>query len=579
MEVDAALYASISREMLESGNYHLIRLKGEDWLDKPHLQYWITLLSFKILGVSTVAYKLPSLVLFLTGVCYTYMFAKRVYPTPVAWLSVLLLTTAWHIVISNNDVWAEPILTGFTIMSLYHFTLYLESKKLLHFAAGCFGAACLLMTKGLVTIMPVASAILLSLMNRARWKEIFHWQWLAALLLITIFISPSLVAYYYQFDAHPEKEFFGRTGLSGIKFFLWDSQWGRFTNTGPITRMTGSGFFEGIGDISFYFHSMIWVFAPWAFLAFFALFNKAKSLGNKGIAQYESYTFFGFVFMFILFSFSRFQLPHFLNPILPFVSIITAQYIYQILRRGRNVKFFFNLQTGSVILLILFLIGFQVLFRAKISPDTIVTGILVLAFITLIYFRSRSRFQRIVFPPALAIIFVNYFLNRDFYTVLLRYQSESEVAFYMNRQSIDESSLACFRKPQYATDFYLKTIVPDLTVNRILSGEWNNKILYTSADGLKELEDLKVKFDMLQIFNDFGVQNLSYKFVNHNTRELSLSQTYLIKLRQEPSISSCRPKALDLATPVKANTQKIREVHPQKCRLHNNLILYMKKSS
>ena len=52
MEIDGAVYAEISREMAKNGNYLELYLKGNDWLDKPHFQFWITAFSFKILGVN-----------------------------------------------------------------------------------------------------------------------------------------------------------------------------------------------------------------------------------------------------------------------------------------------------------------------------------------------------------------------------------------------------------------------------------------------------------------------------------------------------------------------------------------------
>ena len=37
MDIDAAQYASMSREMLESGNFLQVKEHGQDYLDKPPL--------------------------------------------------------------------------------------------------------------------------------------------------------------------------------------------------------------------------------------------------------------------------------------------------------------------------------------------------------------------------------------------------------------------------------------------------------------------------------------------------------------------------------------------------------------
>src|SRR5687767_13622717 len=76
MEPDAAVYAQVSMEMHDRGDYISIYHKGIDWLDKPHFPFWATALSFQIFGVNTLAYKLPAVIFVLLAAFYTYLFAK-----------------------------------------------------------------------------------------------------------------------------------------------------------------------------------------------------------------------------------------------------------------------------------------------------------------------------------------------------------------------------------------------------------------------------------------------------------------------------------------------------------------------
>jgi hypothetical protein len=89
---------------------------------------------------------------------------------------------------------------------------------------------------------------------------------MALVLLTVIFTIPEIYALYIQFDLHPEKVVFNKQHVSGIKWFLWDSQFGRFTNDGPITRKQG--------DVFFFIHTLLWAFAPWCLLFYYAALNR-----------------------------------------------------------------------------------------------------------------------------------------------------------------------------------------------------------------------------------------------------------------------------------------------------------------
>ena len=118
---DGALYAGIAKNMVLRNDYINLFAEGRDWLDKPHFPFWIAALSFKCFGFTTWAYKLPAILFLLLGARYTYVFAKSLYNKDLALWSVLILLTAEHIIISNQDVRAEPYLTGLIIASVYHF--------------------------------------------------------------------------------------------------------------------------------------------------------------------------------------------------------------------------------------------------------------------------------------------------------------------------------------------------------------------------------------------------------------------------------------------------------------------------
>jgi 4-amino-4-deoxy-L-arabinose transferase-like glycosyltransferase len=519
MEPDAAVYAQVSMEMHDRGDLLSIYHKGADWLDKPHFPFWMSAISYKIFGVNTFAYKLPAVLFVLLGALYTFLFARKFYSALHGWLAVLILITAQHIIISNSDVRAEPFLTGLVIMGLYHFAMVIENRKFIHLVLGSLALACLIMTKGLFTIIPVAAGIGLSLLYSYNFKAIFNWRWLVALILVGIFLFPSLYGYYLQFDLHPEKTIFGKNNVSGVEFFLWTSQWGRFTNTGPIT---------GKGDVSYFVHTMIWAFLPWAFMAFFALFRKTKEL-IKRRSTAENYTYFGFITLFLIFSFSKFQLSFYLNPLFPLLSILTTAVILK--QKIKVLRTFKIIHLVLCCLLVVALILLHYFFLNNMPHiDTIVIVLAGLLAGFYLFTRSNNHLKRIFFATALVCLSVNYYLNREFYPALLTYQAESQVAHFMNANNIPANEIVFVGDVQSVADIILHHSTPIIAVDSVTAKDISNKYVFTSPEGKDKIEALGLKYNVVATFHDFHVTRITGKFINKRTRSSELQQKFLFKI-------------------------------------------------
>lgn len=253
---DPGLYASISKNLLLHHNFFELFTYNQDWLDKPHFPFWMGLLSFKLFGVSVWAYRLPALLFFLLSLLYTYLFSKRYYDEQAAWITVLIVATSQHVIMMNTDVRAEPYLMALVIGSIYHISRLEQRYTLTDLLLGALLTACAIMTKGIFVIVAIYGALLGQLIFQRKFKNLFRLKWLLLGVLTLIFTLPEIYALYTQFDLHPEKTVFNRHNVSGIKWFLWDSQFGRFVNNGPIHQGRS-------GDPFFYLHTLLWAFAPW----------------------------------------------------------------------------------------------------------------------------------------------------------------------------------------------------------------------------------------------------------------------------------------------------------------------------
>lgn len=522
---DSSLYAFISKTFVTSGNYLDIVINGGDWLDKPHFPFWLCAASMEVFGINAFAYKLPSFLLFLVTLGYTYQFAKENYSIDKARLSVLILGSSLHIVISNNDVRAEAILMGLLMGAVYHLYRLRLSFSWGQLLAGSLFSAAAVMTKGVFVLIPIFSAVLAIHVFRWELKKLFHWKWVLALALVALFITPELYALYTQFDLHPEKTIFGKQGVSGIQFFLWDSQFGRFFNSGPI---------KGKGDLFFFLHTLLWAFAPWAIVGYLALFRSIKSIvQRKQLVEYFSLT--GFLLMFLIFSVSKFQLPHYTNIIFPFLAILTAAHIEDLLKQHKWLKI-----TQYVLSGVLFALPLAIIFLYKPEERSIMhIAILCIAVISRITTRSKVKVgvHKSTEFAILAAILFGAFMNLVFYPDLLKYQAGKKAAETINSKYPDDKIASNTFLHDWTFEFYLNTEIEHLYEGDIVELPAQT-LCYIDSKGLIELTHIGRPFDVLETFTHYHITRLNGTFLNAKTRDKKLGEKMLIRLLKPETLDN-----------------------------------------
>src|SRR6185437_631179 len=325
---DPGLYASIAKNLVYKNDFFQLFTYNLDWLDKPHFPFWCILVSFKLFGVSVWAYLLPALLFFTISLLYTYLFGSKYYGRETGVIAALILSTALHTLLSNIEVRAEPYLMALIMGSIYHISNLNERFSLRDLVSGALLTACAVMTKGVFVIVAIYGSLIWQLLFKRKLRDLFKLKWVLLLLITFIFTIPEFYSLYIQFDRHPEKTVFGTHYVSGIKWFLWDSQFGRFVNNGPISR-------KASGSIFFYLHTLLWAFAPWCLLFYYAVLKNIMAMFQLK-KQPEYYAFSGGLLLLLLFSLSRFQLPFYTNAVFPLFAIITAPFCYKQVNKLEN---------------------------------------------------------------------------------------------------------------------------------------------------------------------------------------------------------------------------------------------------
>ena len=518
---DSALYACISKSFVTSGNWLDIFVKGHDWLDKPHFPFWLCAASMKIFGINAFAYKLPSVLMFFLSLFYTYKLAEVFYNKKTARLSSLILASAVHIMISYNDTRAEAMLLPLIIGAVYHMYILTKRFSFSHLTLAALLSACAVMTKGIFVLIIIFSAIFAHLWIKSRFEKIWKWKWIFLLVLIGIFIIPELYAVYVQFDLHPEKIVFGKTGVSGLRFFFWDSQFGRFVNSGPI---------KGHGDPLFFLHTIVWAFAPWALVGYMALFESIrKVVRSRKITEYV--TLFGFLVMFVIFSISSFQLPHYTNILFPFLSIICGKYIIKHIKKHwfrRIIKATQWVYTISYILVLGLIIYF---FRLGHKDFTIMLVLLTILAIVYMHKQFASIVYRSIYTSLIVTMMFLLYANIAFYPTLLKYQNASQAAEYVNQHFTKNTIVNEVQDPLFEFEVKNKVIYQGNNIDKLKSSDENEKILYyANEEFIKSLRENGIGYKRIECFHGFHITKLKKEFFYYKTRNKSLNATYLIKL-------------------------------------------------
>ena len=517
MDNDSAHHANIALRMHLTGDYVNLVDYGRDYLDKPHLHFWLAALSYKLFGVTTIAYKLPSLLFTIFGTWSVYHLGRALYDRETGRLAALIIASAFAYILANNDVRMEAILTTSIAFASWQLVEFIQGKKLLHAAGAALGLAIGFCTKGHIAVFVPAVGALFYILYLKDWKLFLNWKWLVLLFLFGVLISPVVYCYYLQYNLHPEKIIRGKTNIDGIKFILLNQS---------IERFGGEMGTDARNDYLFFIHSFLWAFAPWSILAYLAIAGRLKNFLNR---KEEWFTTGIFIIILLVVSFSGFKLPHYLNIVFPSTAVMVAFFLFT--KKGSEVwePWIYWIQFVSSIL-ILVLVGGLTFWSFPIHRLwIIIVAILLLAvFFHFVKTDFLTRMQKAVAIPVAAMILAFFLLNSNFYPQLLHYQGGNELAFAI-KGKVDPSDVY-FWKENYSSsfNFYTKSIRKEFADSVLVPGKkvW---LLFDVRDE-EEIKQAGYNFGLRYSSADYEITKLDIKFINPKRREAECTELVLAEL-------------------------------------------------
>ena len=524
-ENDSAQFAVMAMRMVQENDFLSLFKGPEEYLDKPHMHYWLAALSYKIFGIHDWAYRIPGVLATLLGAYSCFGLGRLLYNQNVGKLAALIFMTSQTIVLGAIDVRTDAVLTGFAVFAIWHLTAYIEKNSLKHMLLGCFGAGIAFSTKGQIALLVIGLPILCHLAYTRKWKLFLNWRVLTGLLVFAVVIAPMLYAYYTQFDLHPEKIIRGRGERSGIFFIFWEQS---------FERLSGEGVGQNSSDYFFFFHTFLWVFLPWTVLGLVAYWQKAKSIIQskfKFEPNQEFLTLGGITLIFIIISFAQFKLPHYLNITIPLFAVLGAGYLHGLYMEEnlRMKKILLGFQ--YFILAIVFLaVTFICFFVFK--TDTYYNYIwkVVLSVIIIYYCLKREDYYfRIITIGVLSSVLLNGVLNTHFYPRLLQYQAGSSMAKTIDKNNIPTDDIYKISENHtWALDFYNQKPVKIISLMQLMDKKdiW----VYVNDKELKTLKDAGFDWNQQLTEKQFRITRLQGKFLDPSTRKKVLNQMHLVHI-------------------------------------------------
>jgi 4-amino-4-deoxy-L-arabinose transferase-like glycosyltransferase len=518
MGTDAPQDAVMGLRMHREADWaHLVK-NGRDYLDKPHLLFWSAMLGYRLFGVADWSYRLPSVLVSLLGGWSTLALGTRLHGRTAGKLAAVMFLSSQAILLGNHDVRMDALLTGFTAFGLWQLVRYLDTGDARALALGAAGVALAFCAKGMVAVAVSGCCVLLHVWSKTLWRRLWSWKTALGVAVFLLVISPILVAYHRQF------------GLPGVRFILLGQSLARFSGQGP-------GRTAAAEDPLFFLHTLLWAFLPWSLLAYGAWSQRIRELFRGGWESFRSQaqaTFLGPLLFLGVLSFSRFKLPHYLNPLLPMIAILTAGHLTELEREGRlgSLRLLASVQRAVVaaLLAVLAVLG---AWSFPVREPWVLAGAAAIAVLLVWSLRIADPLRRVWVPSAVAILLVNFVLDTSFYPQLGRYQPGSELAARALREDVDWDHTYFAGEVYQPFQFYTGKLIPNVDASQLradLAAGNRVFVLVNEADRRRLLAEGLAGDPILQA-PDCRITKLDRGLLDPRTRGSACRQAYLLRLR------------------------------------------------
>ena len=312
-DVDEAVFATATKEMVESGNWITPTYNGVNRYDKPILFYWLMALSYKVFGVNEFSARFPSAFASSLLVLAVFLFLRHLKNETTAFNASLSTAVSVYFLVYSHAAVTDMTLTLFITLSLLSLYCSLTEKSTTgrrFFIQGFYlFSALAFLTKGLIGILfpfGIAFTYLLITGKIRGVKKVFSGSG------IILFLMVSLPWYIAQ------------TAINGQEFirqFFLKHHFMRYTDVISGHR----------GAVYYFLPVLIIGLLPWiAFLpgGIKQVFEKTSTQNRYDAVNHVDslslFVFLWFTIIVVFFSFSTTKLPNYILPAVPAASLLIS---------------------------------------------------------------------------------------------------------------------------------------------------------------------------------------------------------------------------------------------------------------
>ena len=311
---DEAIYAQVSKEMVQSGDWLRPHWGDKPWMEKPPLYMWMTSIFYFIFGISEFGARAPSAFSGIGLILLTYLIGKQVKDKSVGILASVIMLTNYQFIDFARFGTTDITLTFFNYLTVYSYLRLKDGNKLWWYLIWISFALGIMVKSFAGLIIPLAVMIVLTIDKgiQSAFRSRHFWIGIVIALLLVIPWHTYMVLEYGQ-------DFIDKY----FKYHIID----RFAR--PIEENTGSGFF--------YIEVLQKFFYPWFYLTPFAL-----ALNIKENIKKPSSSFILLIIIILvsgLYTVARTKISWYILPVYPALSIIIASMVMQAFKSYNTVAF------------------------------------------------------------------------------------------------------------------------------------------------------------------------------------------------------------------------------------------------